>query len=126
MPRTAGLGYDLQLPGLEDRDPYSEPTSFVRAVAGGDELELVSQRRPSELLAVNKVRRAVDAWRESGYDGASDTTKGLFQWWFEEAETAGFRPYWGQREALETLAYLVEIDPLRDVKELIERYHELP
>jgi type III restriction enzyme len=124
--KKSGLGYDLQLPGLEDRDPYSEPRSFVRKVLGTDELELVAERRPSEMLVVNKLRARVAAWRESAYDGASDTTKTLFRWWFEEAETAGFRPYWAQREAVETLAYLVEVEGGRDVKELIDRYQEVP
>lgn len=122
----SGLGYDLQLPGLEDRDPYSEPTVFVRKLPGTDELELVPERRPSEMLVVNKLRTAVGTWRAAGYDEASDTTKTLFRWWFEEAETAGFRPYWGQREAVETLAYLVEIEACRDVKELIGRHQDVP
>jgi type III restriction enzyme len=126
MAKKSGLGYDLQLPGLEDRDPYSEPTSFLRKVLGTDELELVPERRPSEMLVVNKLRAEVAAWRESGYEGASETTKTLFRWWFEEAETAGFRPYWAQREAVETLVYLVEVEGGRDVKELIDRYQEVP
>lgn len=126
MAQKSSLGYDLPLPGLEDRDPYSEPTSFVRKLPGSDELELVPERRPSEMLVVNKLRAAVGAWRRSGYDGASDTTKSLFRWWFEEAETAGFRPYWAQREAVETLAYLVEVERCRDVKELIDGYQDVP
>jgi type III restriction enzyme len=126
MADKTGFGYELQLPGLEDRDPYSQPTSFVRKVSGSDELELVPERRPSEMLVVNELRRAVDAWRESGYEGGTDTTLALFRWWFEEAEAAGFRPYWAQREAIETLAYLVEVEGRRDVKDLIDRYQDVP
>jgi type III restriction enzyme len=126
LANKSGLGYDLQLPGLDDRDPYSEPKSFVRKVSATGELELVPERRPSEMPVVNKLRAQVAEWRQSGYDGASDTTETLFRWWFEEAETAGFRPYWAQREALETLAYLVEVERGRDVKELIDRYHDVP
>jgi type III restriction enzyme len=125
MAKKSMLGYG-QLPGLEDRDPYSRPTSFLRKVLGSDDLELVAERRPSEMLVVNRLREAVDTWREADYDGASDTTRELFRWWFEEAETAGFRPYWAQREAVETLAYLVEVERLRDVKEVIDHYQDVP
>jgi type III restriction enzyme len=126
MSGRSGFGYDLQLPGLENRDPYSEPTSFVRKVPGTDELEIVLERRPSDMVVVNKLREAVGVWRTSGYERATDTTKTLFRWWFEEAETAGFRPYWAQREAVETVAYLVEIEGRRDVKGLIDRYQDIP
>jgi type III restriction enzyme len=125
MAKKSVLGYE-QLPGLEDRDPYSRPTAFLRKVLDTDELEPVSERRPSEMLVVNRLREAVDAWRDSGYEGASKTTRDLFRWWFEEAEVAGFRPYWAQREAVETLAYLFEVERLRDVKEVIDRYQDVP
>ena len=32
---------------------------------------------------VAKVRQEVQAWRASGYMGASDTSKALLQWWFD-------------------------------------------
>ena len=46
--------------------------------------EDTSGRRPSSLLLVPKIRTAVDAWREQGYPGASDETRRLFEYWFEE------------------------------------------
>ena len=66
------------------------------------------------LLLVPKIREAVDAWREQGYPGASDITRRLFEYWFEEDhEVAGFgvpfRYYFCQREAIETLVWLFEI-----------------
>ena len=78
------------------------------------------------MLVVNKLREAVDDWRDSGYEGASNTTKRLFRWWFEEAESDGFQPYWGQREAIETIAFLVEVERCRDVLNLIEAYQDVP
>jgi type III restriction enzyme len=120
------LGYASQLPGLEDRDPYSHPSKFVQKLPGSTELAVVNERRPSEMLVVNRLREAVDDWRDSGYEGASKTTRRLFRWWFEEAEADGFRPYWGQREAIETIAYLVEIERCRDVMTPIDTYQDVP
>jgi len=126
MAESSFLGYASQLPGLEDRDPYSHPSKFVQKLPGSTELTVVNERRPSEMLVVNKLREAVDEWRDSGYEGASRTTKRLFRWWFEEAEAHGFRPYWGQREALETIAFLVEVEKRRDAMGLIEAYQDVP
>jgi type III restriction enzyme len=89
--------------------------------------EDTSGRRPSQLLLVPKIRAAVDAWREKGYPGASDVTRRLFEYWFEEDhELAGFpvpfRYYYCQREAIETLVWLFEIAGHRDVQELIQSH----
>jgi type III restriction enzyme len=89
------------------------------------------------MLLISKLRSAVDAWREGDskkgiepYDGASDVTKRLFQYWFDEDhEVAGFnvpfRYHFCQREAIETLAYVVEIARNRDAKDLIDVYAEV-
>src|SRR5438445_8247873 len=34
-----------------------------------------------ELKLVNLIRQRLQAWRNSGYDGASRTTKDLLAWW---------------------------------------------
>ena len=125
MAERSYLGYAAQLPSLEERDPHTKPTSFARK-SGSKELEVVLERRPSLMLCVNRIRDAVDEWRDAQWEGGSRTTRRLFRWWFDEAESAGFRPYWGQREAVETLAYLVEIKEQRDVKELIDGYQDVP
>jgi len=63
---------------------------------------------------VHKLRKEVYAWREGGYEGASDTSKALLNWWFQEEhirEAGGglayFRYYFAQREAVETVVYLL-------------------
>ena len=73
------------------------------------------------------IRDEVDAWRDGGYRGASEVTRRLFEYWFEEDhEISGFdvpfRYYFCQREAIETLAWLVEIGGQRDAKAIIESY----
>ena len=74
-----------------------------------------------------KIRKAVDIWRDSGYEGASEVSQRLFEYWFEEDHKVNgfdvpFRYYFCQREAIETLVWLVEIAEQRDAKALIETY----
>ena len=76
----------------------------------GEGYEIVHGRRPSKMLLVDKLRDAVRAWRRGGYEGASDTTKELFSFWFEEdhvTDGTKFEYYYAQREAIETIAFLV-------------------
>lgn len=123
------VGYDKDLPEIPGRLPWVEPTSYLvkdpEASIGWREDN--SGRRPSKLLLVPKIREEVNKWRKSGYEGASKVTRRLFAYWFEEDhEVSGFDPpfryYFCQREAIETLAWLVEIYKQRDVKALIETY----
>lgn len=122
------IGYDREFPELEDRDATQEPTKYLRKLEGSEDFEVVEGRRPSRMLLVNKLRDVVDAWRADDYPGASATTYDLFKHWFTGvAATTGepFAPYWGQREAVETLAYLIEVEGVRDVQGLIGEYAEI-
>ena len=54
---------------------------------------------------VSEIRKQVDAFRRSGYEGASETSKSLLKWWFQtehfiEGSTNGetFNYYFAQRE----------------------------
>ncbi|MFH1908905.1 MAG: DEAD/DEAH box helicase family protein, partial [Chloroflexota bacterium] len=128
----AVIAYDKDLPEIPGRRPWERPTSFLvkdDAVPTGWR-EDTSGRRPSRLLLVPKIRAAVDAWREKGYPGASEITRRLFSYWFEEDhEVAGFlvpfRYYFCQREAIETLVWLVEIYGRRNAKDLIQSHAEV-
>ncbi len=76
-------------------------------------------------MLVPRIRAEVDVWRDAGYAGASDVTKRLFEYWFEEDhEVPGFsvpfRYWFCQREAMETLAWLIEVFGERDSRRLIE------
>jgi type III restriction enzyme len=128
MPRSV-IAYDRDLPEIPDRRPWEKPTSYLvkddTAPTGWREEK--SGRRPSRLLLVPKIRAAVDAWRAGRYDGASDVTQRLFEYWFEEDhEVPGFgvpfRYHFCQREAIETLAWLVEIARERDSQKLIQAH----
>jgi len=106
--RESIVDYD-DLPEIEGRDPYTQPTSHIRRNQADDGFEVEEGRRDSEMFLVPSLRAEVDQWRENGYPGLSDTTRELFFHWFEAGPGLEFRPYWGQREALETIVYLVEI-----------------
>jgi len=123
------IDYDKELPEIADRREWERPASYLvkDAEAPTGWREETSGRRPSQLLLVPKIRTAVDRWRDDGYRGASAVTRRLFEYWFEEDhEIAGFpspfRYYFCQREAIETLAWLVEIAGKRDAKDLIEAF----
>lgn len=121
------ISYDKDLPEIPDRLPHLPPDSYL-AKKTKEEFEIVEGRRPSKLLLVNRLRRAVDEWRASGYEGASTVTQRLFNYWFEEDHLVDgrvFRYFFGQREAVETLVYLTEIRKLRDVKDVIDQFGEV-
>ena len=123
------ISYDEELPEISDRRPWEKPTSYL---VKDDDLstgwhEETSGRRPSHLLLVPKIRTEVDTWRDSGYEGASDMTRRLFSYWFDEDhQVTGFdvpfRYHFCQREAIETLVWLVEIACKRDAQALIKAY----
>ena len=123
------MSYDKDLPEIPDRQPHLPPTSYLRRKRGSkDEWEVIEERRPSKLLLVNRLRQAVGEWREQGYESASSVTQQLFTYWFEQDHLLDgrlFRYYFGQREAVETLVYLIEIARLTDAKKLIEAYGEV-
>jgi len=76
---------------------------------------------------VHRIRQGVKAWRESGYEGASDTTRALLRHWFEtehvlSAADGALRPfcyYFAQREAVESAVWLYEVETARDPYALI-------
>lgn len=123
----AVISYDKDLPEIPNRRPWEKPTSYLVKddAAPSGWREDTSGRRPSRLLLIPKIRAAVDAWRDGGYEGASEVTRRLFEYWFEEDHAVPgydvpFRYYFCQREAIETLAWLVEIAGQRDAQALIE------
>jgi len=121
----AVIAYDKDLPEIPGRLPWEKPTQhLVKDAKAPTGWRVEEGRRPSRLLLVPKIRAAVDVWRNDGYQGASDVTRRLFEYWFEEDhEVPGFgvpfRYYFCQREAMETLAWLVEVAGQRDAQALI-------
>lgn len=76
---------------------------------------------------VATLRKKVKEWRESGYAGATDTSKALLSWWFQrqhvlpqaDEATTEFRYYFAQREAIETIVYLTDVVKVKDKYDLM-------
>lgn len=127
MPET-WVQYNKELPYIEDRQPWEIPTCYMRKT-GPNEYEVVKGRRPSRMFLVNRLRKAVDAWREGGYEGATATSKELLTYWFEQDHppvfgNEPFHFYFCQREAIETIIYLFEVSQFSDLAEVIKEFHE--
>lgn len=70
--------------------------------------------------AVNRLREEVRDWRDAGYSGTAIVTRRLLEWWFErddERRAIGKRFFFCQREAIETLIYLYEVQNRRRMPE---------
>ena len=76
---------------------------------------------------VDKIRKEVKQWRDSNYEGASETSKALLKWWFEtehpvedsEGNISIFKYYFCQREAVESVIYLYEVVGVKDKHDLL-------
>ena len=79
--------------------------------------------------AVPKIREAVTVWVDSGYQGATETTKTLLNYWFKtdhRPQGRKFEYFYFQRQAVETLIYLYEVAGKRSHKDLLETYATIP
>tara|TARA_Y100001968_G_scaffold277534_1_gene272418 strand:+ start:2731 stop:5379 length:2649 start_codon:yes stop_codon:yes gene_type:complete len=68
---------------------------------------------------IEKIREEVYEWRRFGYDGISNTSKHLLNYWFNYEHTSNFKYYFAQRESVESIIYLFEHKKIRNNKELI-------
>jgi len=76
---------------------------------------------------VAQVREEVQEWREKGYEGATETSRALLNWWFSETHvkfnadgsTYQFQYYYAQREAVETIVYLYDVVRVRGKHDLM-------
>ena len=122
------ISYDKDLPGIASRLAWEEPTAhLVKDESSRTGWREQRGRRDSRILLVPKIRSEVTHWREAGYPGASDVTLRLFEYWFQEDHAIlgypiPFRFYFCQREAIETLVWLIEIAKQRDSIELVKSF----
>ena len=76
---------------------------------------------------VPELRKKVKAWRESRYEGATDTSRSLLNYWFgsphllptTDGTMAEFQYYFAQREALETIVYLYDVVGVKDKYDML-------
>jgi len=76
---------------------------------------------------VAQLRKKVQEWRDSGYAGATGTSKSLLKWWFNnphlmpqaDGNMTEFQYYFAQREALESIIYLYDVVGVKDKYDLM-------
>lgn len=76
---------------------------------------------------VHNLRINVKEWRDSGYEGATATSKALLRWWFQtehlipkaDDTVFNFLYYFAQREAVETVIYLYDVVGAKDKHDLM-------
>lgn len=76
---------------------------------------------------VAALRQKVKDFRDSGYVGASDTSRSLLNWWFKtphlvpqaDGTMAEFQYFFAQRESLETIVYLTDVVGVKDKFDLM-------
>ena len=76
---------------------------------------------------VHQIREKVKEWRDNGYNGATETSKALLNWWFNtphpieaaDGTMSEFQYYFAQREALETIIYLYDKAEVRHKADMI-------
>ena len=75
---------------------------------------------------VPAIREAVNKWRSGGYKGVTQTSKELLNYWFYTDHILPngniFKYYESQRESIETLIYIYEVEKIRTRKDLLEQY----
>ena len=108
------------------RSPYAPLLASQRWFPADEALRTASYERLLPPL-VARIRTEVEAWRASGYVGASATSRSLLQWWFgqdhvqqrADGSTELFRWYFAQREAVETVIWLFDVRQARDKFDLL-------
>ena len=106
--------------------PYAILDPAIRWFPADEALrESSSEKLMPPLVA--QLRRKVKEWRDSGYAGATDTSRSLLNWWFKtphllpqsDGTMAEFQYYFAQRETLETIVYLYDVVGVQDKFDLI-------
>ncbi len=97
--------------GIPRKEPGRRPASYWfksdRTGSAQQKLAFITQEESDDLPLVNALRDDVRRWRDSGWRGASETTKTLLRHWSREDRSR--RLFFCQIEAAETLIYLREM-----------------
>ena len=107
------------------KSPYAVLNPGLRWVPGNRQL-LKSEYAKLLPPLVHNLREEIKKWRDSGYEGAADTSRALLRWWFHseylteiaDSETS-FQYYFAQREAVETVIYLHDVLKFTGASDLI-------
>lgn len=108
------------------KSPHEILDPSIRWFPGDEELrtEKIQNLLPP---LVTELRKQVKKWRDNNYEGASETSIALLNWWFkkehpiekEDSSIDYFRYYFAQREAVETVIYLTDVVKVKDKYDLL-------
>ena len=102
--------YDTET-GTAHRMPGRRPASYwyktQRVATQQLALKGFAEEERADLPLVNSLREDVRRWRRGGYEGTTQVTKELFQYWWREDRPR--RLFFCQLEAVETIIFLNEI-----------------
>ncbi len=106
--------------------PYAVLDPQERWFPAAEELRATAYDKLIPPLVAN-IRDEVKSWRDSGYAGASSTSRALLRWWFDtdhlveqaDGTLSSFRYYFAQREAVETIIWLHDVKKVRDKFDLM-------
>jgi type III restriction enzyme len=106
--------------------PYAVLEPECRWFPAAEEMRETAYEKLLPPLVAN-IRREVKEWRDSGYVGASPTSRALLEWWFatnhlieqSDGTQTQFRYYFAQREAVETVIWLHDVRGARDKHDLM-------
>ncbi len=112
------------------KDPYAILDPNIRWFPADEDLREKGAIQKLLPPLVAGLREKVKEWRDKNYEGVSDTSKSLLNWWFKEEHilydqygvSSHFKYYFAQREALETVIWLYEVAKVKDKYDLI-RYN---
>lgn len=106
--------------------PYEILDPEVRWFPGDDLFRELGRQKLLPPLVEN-IRQQVKAWRDRGYEGATETSKALLRWWFQtkhlipkaDGTVFNFQYYFAQREAVEAVIYLYDVMGAKDKHDLM-------
>ena len=106
--------------------PYDIINPAIRWFPADESLRETSMDKLMPPL-VPELRKKVKGWRDSGYVGATETSRSLLNWWFKtphliplaDRTMVEFQYYFAQREALETIIYLYDVVGVKDKYDLM-------
>ena len=95
--------------GTAQRMQGRRPASYWYKVqrVSTQQLSYLAEEEREDLPLVNALRDDVKRWRQGGYEGATQVTKELLQYWWREHRPQ--RLFFCQLEAVETIIFLNEI-----------------
>lgn len=108
------------------KSPYAILDPAIRWFPADETLRESSAEKLMPPL-VPVLRKKVKEWRDSGYLGATNTSRSLLNWWFSTPHMlpkindhlVEFQYYFAQREAIETIVYLSDVINVQDKYDLM-------